>query len=101
MYEQIMLRAQFMDRAGRLVYLATPVRMLEPEGRNDVRQLEEGPPFAQVRMKPGEDGEATVEWMELPSAPAPAPAPATPGPDFLPGQVPNPEDPGPHSGGTG
>jgi len=99
----LILRAQFVDRAGRTVYAVVPVQPAPDPEAPDRQIMAEGPAIGMLRLKPGSDAKPgpEVEWFEQPPAQVVPEQAPVPGPDFLPGRVPNPEDPGPHSGGTG
>jgi hypothetical protein len=64
MFDNIVLRKQFIDRAGRTVYLAFPLTPTRDE-KNNVTGWQEGAPAAQVRLDM-EDSSA-IEWLSLPA----------------------------------
>lgn len=86
MYEQLILRAAFIDRAGRTVYQASPLTVTQDDDGNEVVQA--GQPIAMVRLRmdPSRDHD-DIEWL---AQPEPAPAGG-----FTPG------DNGVEGGGTG
>jgi len=96
MFEQMVLRAQFIDRAGRVVYMASPLKTsVDEEG---TQRGEEGAPAFMIRLalKPGEDSH-DVEWLTDPNQPQLAPDEKPEG--FVPGEV--TDENGVEGGGTG
>ena len=79
MYEQLILRAAFIDRAGRVVYQACPFKTVEGE-HGPV--MEQQAPIAMIRldMDPDTGDSDAIEWLAQPTRPTPAEG-------FVPGQV--------------
>jgi hypothetical protein len=63
MNETLILRPQFMDRGGRMVYLAFPITEQLDEETGQMA-LQQGPPLAQVRIDPNDT--TSIEFLSQP-----------------------------------
>lgn len=70
MHTMLILRAMFVDRAGRTAFQMTPAKI--QEGEDGTAQMMEGPPCGLVRLSDIDKPEdALVEWFDEPEAPEP------------------------------
>ena len=64
--QAMILKAQFIDRAGRTVYSMNEIQLRPNPENPDETQMTEGPAVGLVRMKPLESEEAAIEWFTEP-----------------------------------
>ena len=99
--QNMLLKLQFIDRAGRFVYHVHPLEAVQV-AEDQPPQMSEGPVIGVIRTKPLDETIATeIEWCSPPEPEPVIDEARKVGPDFLPGRMPKPEEPGPHGGGTG
>lgn len=71
--QQLILRAQFIDRAGRTVYSVNVIEVTADPENPEQNQMREGPAVGLIRLTPLENDEASVEWFQEPPRPEPGP----------------------------